>query len=283
MSIANSGPGYARNEGIALANGKYLIMIDSDDVLSTDNLSRRASYLEASATDLLIGSYETIVMDDGNPVERKKNLAPNLRLESNQAFLDHVYELMEQQFMYVIWNKVYKMAIIKQHNISFPPYRSCEDRLFNLQYFGHVDNCIVTSEVLYQYSFDGKNSLTNKFFMNKFATFEEFYLRAVELVPEDEAGFSSLFLKGTMSCFTPLHSSSCPLDKSEKRTYIKDVLNNDNLKKAARVSEASGLMKLIFKILFSIPSVSLHLLASRIIYQISIFDPRLIERLKKVF
>lgn len=282
-TISNNGPGNARNVGIQAASGEYLFLIDSDDQLERDNLAQRADLMNKYQPDLLIGSYQTNILDNQELVDKKITSAPDCIFESKEQFLAKVYPLMEKQLMYVIWNKVYRLAIIRESNITFPSYKSCEDRLFNLQYFQHVKKCVVTSRVLYNYSFDGKNSLTNKYFENKFATFEEFYLTAVELVPKDKPGFSALFLKGTMSCFIPLHSLSCPLSFSQKRKYIHEVLQNQNIKEAAKVSLSDGLFKKIMKMLFRIPSVPLHYVASWFLYKLSMLNPRSIEKLKGNF
>lgn len=282
-SIPNGGPGNARNVGIKKASGKYLFLIDADDQLEQGNLALRAAILEEHQPDLIVGSYETNVMDHEEIVDKRQTIAPDMLLNSKAAFLEQVYPLMDKQLMYVIWNKVYRLDIIQKNNIEFPPYNSCEDRIFNLRYFEHVEKCVVTSQILYHYSFDGKNSLTNKYFPNKYDTFREFYLRAAKLVPTDVEGFSALFLKGTMSCFMPLHSPGCPLSFSEKRRYIKGVLQDKELKRAANKSVTSGLFKKIMKLLFSIPSVGVHYVVSWFLYKLSMLNPRTIEKLKGNF
>ncbi|MFC5303289.1 glycosyltransferase [Azospira restricta] len=48
---ANTGPGAARNEGIALARGEWLLFLDSDDRLAPGALCRLAAYLDGFAAD----------------------------------------------------------------------------------------------------------------------------------------------------------------------------------------------------------------------------------------
>lgn len=283
QTIPNGGPGNARNVGIKDTKGEFLFLVDADDQLDKNNLEIRAELLKNSQTDLLIGSYQTNILDNNEIVDQKLTIAPDLFFSTKNEFLEHVYPLMEQQLMYVIWNKVYRLDLIKKNKIVFPPYKSCEDRLFNLEYFKYVKKCLVTSKVLYHYSFDGKNSLTNKYFPNKFDTFEEFYVVASELVPKDKPGFSALFLKGTMSCFIPLHSPSCPLSFSKKRKYIKEVLNNKQIQSAAKLSVTSSLFKKIMKSLFLIKITNLHYFVSWFLYKISTLNPKTIEKLKGNF
>lgn len=283
FTIKNGGPGNARNFGISKTNGKYLILIDSDDFLEENNFEIRSRYLLDDNVDLLIGAYKTMVMADDKVVDVKQTDVIFEEFNTNKQMIDNIFQLMEKQLMYVIWNKVYKIDIIKENNITFPPYKSCEDRLFNLDYFKYVNNCIVTNQILYSYTFDGKNSLTNKFLDNKFKTFQEFYLKAKELSPKDDKGFSALFLKGVFSCFIPLHTPSCPLGFRKKISYIKEALKSQEVIHAAQISDSNGGMRKLFRFIFNIRVAYVHYLLSFVVYKISTMDPKIIEKLKQNF
>ncbi|HEX9030717.1 MAG TPA: bifunctional glycosyltransferase family 2 protein/CDP-glycerol:glycerophosphate glycerophosphotransferase [Streptosporangiaceae bacterium] len=55
ITIANSGPGAARNAGIAAATGDYLAFVDSDDVLPPDAYATLLAALERSGSDFVSG------------------------------------------------------------------------------------------------------------------------------------------------------------------------------------------------------------------------------------
>lgn len=281
INTTNGGPGRARNIGISKSIGKYLVLVDADDELERDNLEKRYNILKNQSVDLVIGSYITKVYDSHKIVDEKKNEAPSQYIANHNKFLQTVYPLMDRQLMYVIWNKVYKLEIIKENNIKFPSYKSCEDRLFNIDYFAHVNNCIVSDEVLYIYSFDGKNSLTNKFSENKFETFVEFYVKSSELINSDKEGFASLFLKGVMSSFASLHTESCWLNTKEKLTYIKTALKNDYVRDATNSSVTDSTMKIIFKLIFKVRNHYFHYLISWLVQKSLDTSPIIIERLKR--
>lgn len=282
-TIQNGGPGNARNKGIELANGNYLLFIDSDDVMKENTLSTYASYVNEKNIDLIISSYKLMVLDGDEVVETREVKAPQLMINTDKEFLNNIYPLMNKQLMYVVWNKLYKLSIVKENNIIFPAYNSCEDRLFNIQYFHHVNSCKVVNDVLYNYSFDGRNSLTNKYFDNKFDTFVEFYRELTLLTEKNHRGSSALFLKGVMSCLIPLHSKSCTLTYRDKLEYIREVVNFPDVQKAADETLLDTKMRKVMKILFESKSVLLNYTASKIMYTISTTSPKTIEKFKRRF
>lgn len=282
-TIQNGGPGNARNKGIVLTNGQYLLFVDSDDVMKDGTLETYVQHVEDPKIDLVISSYNMNVLDGKEIVDTRLVEAPNHLIETHEEFLDNVYPLMNKQLMYVVWNKLYKLSIVKENDIVFPPYNSCEDRLFNIRYFNHVNSCRVVNDVLYNYSFDGRNSLTNKYFDNKFDTFVEFYRELLLLTEKNRRGSSALFLKGVMSCMIPLHSDSCSLNYRDKLTYIRQLINFPDVIQAADESLLDTKMRKIMKMLFESKSVVINFAASKMMYIISTTSPKTIEKFKRKF
>ncbi|MFL2134695.1 glycosyltransferase family 2 protein [Desemzia sp. FAM 24101] len=283
FTIPNGGPGNARNKGIERTKGKYLLLFDADDEINSDTLGTYAALLADDSVDLIVSSYEMKIIDDNEVVSSRTISAPSETYENHGEFLKAVYPLMNQQLLYVVWNKVFRLDIIKKQAISFPPYKSCEDRLFNLRYYKHVEKCIAMDKVLYQYSFDGKNSLTNKFLFNKYDTFVEFYQELLSLTDKNQEGSSALFLKGVMSCIMPIHSKECPLDFKEKTSYIKNIVQSSVVQSAASISLTDTKIRWIMKWLFKSKSVTINYFASMMIYLISTTSPKVIEKLKSNF
>ncbi|WP_319470197.1 glycosyltransferase family 2 protein [uncultured Trichococcus sp.] len=283
ITIPNNGPGNARNQGIARAQGRYLFLMDADDEIERHTLERYQTILNNEAPDLIVASYNLRVLDNQEIVSEKQVIAEDHVYASNAAFLDNLYPLMNKQLMYVIWNKIYRLDIIREHQIAFPSYSSCEDRLFNIAYYRHAQKVVTTSEVLYQYAFEGKSSLTNKYFDNKFETFLEFYNELLDLTDKDLGGFSALFLKGTMSCIIPLHGKSCPLDWAGKKAYIQKILEHPRVQYATANSLTDTPIRKIMKLLFQSKSIYLNYIASGMMHLLSNASPKLIEKLKGNF
>lgn len=282
-TIPNNGPGNARNVGIQHAKGTYLLLIDADDQLAPETLSTYMTHMSKMPVDLIVSSYESIIMDGSEILGTRQTIAPAHMYTSNAEFISGLYALMEKQLMYVVWNKVYRLDIIKEHGVLFPPYKSCEDRLFNLAYYAHVQTCITTEEILYHYKFDGKNSLTNQYLPNKFETFLEFYEVVKALTDEHLEGYSALFLKGVMSCLVSIHGTNSPLTSKQKKAYIKRVVTHPLVQEASEKSATDSAIRVIIKRSFQSQVVWINALVSKSIYRVSTLSPRLIEKLKSMF
>lgn len=282
-SIKNSGPGQARNVGISKASGHFYIFIDSDDYVLSDFLETYYKILTVQDYDLIATSYKTKVYDNEVVVSESDTKYPTTKLDNQSEFLDELYPLMDKQMMYVVWNKVYKSDLIKKYNVHFPDYRSCEDRIFNLRYFEHIESALILEDINFEYSFDGKNSLTNKFFTNKFDTFLHWYDELTNFVNKDFQGYDSLFVKGVMSCLVSLHSDSCPYNFKEKRSYISNVLGHNKVIRASRNASKETLMKRIIANLLYSKSTTLNYMASHLMFRVSQLSPSIIEKFKALY
>lgn len=58
---SNAGPAAARNRGLSMANGEYLLFLDADDKLLPGTLSKLIDTIEANPdTDMILGGYITV-------------------------------------------------------------------------------------------------------------------------------------------------------------------------------------------------------------------------------
>ena len=74
----NSGPGAARNAGIAIARGMYSAIMDSDDVAMPYRLERQSHYLDKHENISVVGGFCNVVDDNGNLTGvRKLPLSPD--------------------------------------------------------------------------------------------------------------------------------------------------------------------------------------------------------------
>jgi len=67
VHTVNSGLSAARNTGIAMATGKYIMTLDVDDVMAPDRIDRQLNFMEENNFDLSWGGFQQILGDDKRP------------------------------------------------------------------------------------------------------------------------------------------------------------------------------------------------------------------------
>lgn len=137
-SWVNQGVSSARNKGIELSSGKYIIFSDSDDVLEGNNLESLLNYAQSTQADVIafgrINHY---------PDGTKLSLLPNGDTSVVQNNYENAYRntiLNQQNYGWSSCNKLFKRDIIINNNLRFVDYKTVnsEDRLFNFGYFMNV-------------------------------------------------------------------------------------------------------------------------------------------------
>ena len=254
-TVANGGPGHARNRGIELAEGEYLLFFDADDHPAPKLLRRYQALLqEDPKLDLIISSFVFSEIQGTRVLREQPYLLTDKQYQSQAEFLDDLYELMNQQFLYVVWNKCYRRDIIQKQVIRFKNYRSCEDRLFNLDYFQYCQSVRLNSEIAYYYEFGSGEGLTNRYAPEKFATFKEFYQRTKDVSQNRNVdGTAALFLKGTVSTiFSILETNQ--LSSKEKKDQINQILRDSSVLEAKKIARTDSRGKQITKMLFGLPN-----------------------------
>ena len=116
---ANSGPGVARNTGIAAAEGEYLAFLDSDDTLEP-------AFCEKLYTEAVRVGADLACCD-----------ATEFRLDGSRALHnpdfpsgpidDSLRDRILRQMVTYLWTYLFRREFLLENGIVFPPFRSAED------------------------------------------------------------------------------------------------------------------------------------------------------------
>lgn len=143
---SNHGVSYSGNVGINISTGKYILFIDSDDVVDKN-------YVLFLTEPIKYDDYDLILCNMYH-VYKKKNRNKIISVEINKKLVGNLkydYFYLKDLMPYPVL-KLYKISIIKKYNIFFKEgINLAEDQLFNYRYLRFVTKYKFVNKHLYYY------------------------------------------------------------------------------------------------------------------------------------
>ena len=151
-SQENCGVSYARNVGISLSCGEYVMFVDSDDYIEKDYLKHILSIVSNNKADILIWSIET-VNDTGDVIRKISPLRLGVfsRNDFLRFFVKEQYVTCQGLYGYV-GNKLIKRSLLNYYTIKFNEKLSLhEDFDFFLTCYSRARSICCFDDISYKY------------------------------------------------------------------------------------------------------------------------------------
>lgn len=152
----NGGLSDARNAGLNIAKGEYIVIVDGDDSLSKDMIQIMYDKITQEQADLCICNIQ-VVDEEYKPID--KMALPQIKNEVLSQ--DEMYEKLVQTpnwFYVVAWNKLYKRDIFDK--VRYCKGKIHEDELAIHHIIGCCNRIVTVENRLYNYV-QRKNSITH--------------------------------------------------------------------------------------------------------------------------
>lgn len=151
------GISYARNTGLKIAEGKYVLFADADDLMHEDMLEKLFWTAEEADAEVAICSYNYIY---GRKVKKNKRYIETGIYNKSQI----LNEILKDPFDFyyaVTWNKMIRKDLLNNEMILFDPEETViEDWEFSLCVFAVAEKVGIISERLYDYNRSNNSSAT---------------------------------------------------------------------------------------------------------------------------
>ncbi len=160
----NAGLACARNAGIKIAKGEYLICIDSDDYMLDEHVLQKLDTKTVSNPDVVLYGYKKLYESDGSwgaavtPID--------IAGDAHEVILK---QLQNDSFTATAWTKVVRVDLLQKNEVLFTPGLISEDNDWYMRLLCYAKRIVGLSEPCIAYrqrpgsiSHDAKlNSLTD--------------------------------------------------------------------------------------------------------------------------
>ena len=164
---ANAGLGYARNSGLDVISGDYVIFVDSDDWVSADYVKHLYTELSKNGVDMCKGGFKRVT-HEGETIsvtqyEVRTYKGSKARLELLPRMIGSSPDAHDSLEMSAC-STLYNASIIREFNIRFPSERELisEDLVFNIDFMQHAEGACTIDALDYFYRAN-EVSLTHRY------------------------------------------------------------------------------------------------------------------------
>ena len=161
----NGGAAEARNRGIQAARGKYLCFVDADDYIDRDFLEHFYNVLKNEDYDFVkFGAYEEYFDREETIRYSRQCMLEDKEYQGTKEITEQAIDMEQIPLFGYIWNSVYKMDIVKSHDLRFDKTLPVnEDFAFNLRYLSFVRKMKCLSYCGYHYAKRNNASLSSQY------------------------------------------------------------------------------------------------------------------------
>jgi glycosyltransferase involved in cell wall biosynthesis len=267
----NGGVSTARNQGIEIAAGDYLMFIDSDDYVDANMLeimlNSADDFPDYIVTGLCMETYE-----QGEMVRCDQYKMPLKRYSVRTLF-----EALNNEYVLICicgpWCKLFKNKIIGENSIRFCEQMTLgEDTYFNLNYLEHCNSIISIDREFYHYVRDNKESLFSKYHSNSLLVHEKVYDKMRSLIFKKECSeicksdFEEMYFNMLVGCIIQDFKNADKNSSKFRKNNIRKVITNEHIVRNLKHYKFSGIKRKVIHKMVSLGNIHLIYLMFKMYY-----------------
>lgn len=169
----NEGLSVARNVGMQIATGEYILFVDSDDYIELNTCSKFENVLNNIKPEIIVGNAIKV---ENNIKKLIKHTSENFKIISGKEYLKK--ELKNNSMEMIVWLNLYKKEFLLNNNLFFKKGFLHEDEEFTPRVFLKAKTVLPVDIVFYNYLIRESSIMTSK---NKIKNLEHIHKICEEL------------------------------------------------------------------------------------------------------
>lgn len=169
----NGGLSSARNAGLDIAGGNYILFVDSDDYVSSDFCSEALACFEKSGSDMVVFGFDTIFTDKGKTVHHHTKKPGTITKEEVVRGL-----LIDGYINSLAWNKAYRRSLFD--GVRYPEGVMFEDVGTTYKLVDKASSFYISDRITYYYGIRS-DSISGKWWLSDRKINDFFLVRTRQL------------------------------------------------------------------------------------------------------
>ena len=212
----NQGAAFARNFGLSVAKGRYIIFLDSDDYFEHQLIEKTVRVADNSSSDIVIFKAQAFDENSGKKFDLTYKMDKYTNYQYSPFSSKDLPNDILNTFLPAAWNKLYRKSFIDQNHFEFQNIKRTNDLLFTCKTLIKAQRIVLLNEFLLFYRIRPTNSLqaTNT------KTPLEFLKALIALKGFlDEQGVFSLYLRSYLALLADVLFYNIKSVKSDSNKY----------------------------------------------------------------
>ena len=284
----NGGPGMARNKALALARGKYISFVDSDDLIDPDMLE--ALYQKAIKQDcdlVICGYFQNFLNKNGQIKYTVEVIPPDVTSTDSKSAAAVMPILDEAKVFSFLWNKLFKAAPIRDNKLTFSSLAHSEDFFFIVDLLNHISRICTVAKPYYHYFKPVRETLTSAYVDDFALLMSRRFFASRELVKN--AGIyegncrivlSNIHIKHLFAVLERNCWKGSGMTLKARRQAIKDMLKDPDTKEVIKYACSNSRASRIMNGVLKTKSIFLISLFARLVWFTKRHFSRIFDRVK---